>query len=225
MGFGEAVKSVFGNYATFGGRARRSEYWWWALFVFLLMIPVQIIFWVFFSLAFADATSYTGPNGNTVVEGVNGGFIAVGAIIVVVAWIALIIPSLAVLARRLHDMGQPAWWILLTIIGFGIVPVIMAFFDSERGTNQWGEDPKALERGGDAGPQGYQQPNFGAAAAAPQGYAASDYASQPPAAPPAPPAAPPAPPAAPPAPPAPPVENTDAGEEGRQPPAPPAPPA
>jgi len=160
MGFGAAVKSGFSNYATFSGRARRSEFWWWYLFSVLVLLSFGII--------------------------------------CVIASLALVLPTYAVWARRLHDMGQSGWWLLLSLISLGIVPLIMAFLDSQRFTNQWGADPKANEAGqfpSSPGGPGYQQLAYPAQgyAAAPPPVAPSPQAPPPPAPPGAQPPAPPAP--------------------------------
>lgn len=199
MGFGESVKSVFGKYATFSGRARRSEFWWWYLFTVLISIPVMIVFWVLAAAGVAGSVTVVGDDGISRITGYNSTPLIIGGILVLFVALFLLLPTLAVFARRLHDMGQSAGWLFLMLIGLGIVPLIMAFFDSEQGSNKHGADPKAGERVG--APAGYQ-----AQASAPQGYAAPAVQQTPPAAPPAPPAAPPAPPVAePPAPPAPPA--------------------
>ncbi len=61
------------------------------------------------------------------------------------------------MVRRLHDMGQTGAWVLLGFVGLGIVPLIMCIMDGQPGTNQWGPDPKALERPGVPG-QAYPPP-------------------------------------------------------------------
>lgn len=200
MGFGQAVRSVFSKYATFSGRARRSEFWWWQLFSFLVLLPFGIVFFVTYMItifSFLDATDAAGDVDGALVNWVP---MVVGGIIYTVAALALLLPSYAVLVRRLHDMGQPGWWVLLALVGLSIVALIMSFFDSEARPNQWGADPKAGER--------VQPPGGHAAQANPlAGDAAQGYAvppdqrpppptphqhAQPPASPPPP--APPAPP-------------------------------
>ena len=95
MGLVEAVKSVFGNYATFSGRARRSEYWFFYLFnliaVFVFMIVASIIGAIF--------------GGG---KGAAGG-LAVGYVLYILYGLAAFIPSLAVAVRRLHDTNRSGW--------------------------------------------------------------------------------------------------------------------
>jgi len=121
MGFGEAINSGFRNYVTFSGRASRSEFWYWALFNFLLSIAAGII----------DVALFP-DNGlspfNSLVS------------------LALFLPSLAVGARRLHDIDRTAWWLLLilTIVG-SILLIIWACLKGTPGPNRYGEDPLGPE--------------------------------------------------------------------------------
>lgn len=82
MTFVESIKSGFSNYATFDGRATRSQYWWWTLFALL-------------GSWFLQALSYK----------LGGAFS-----------IAIFLPSIAVAARRLHDIDRSGWWQLVAII-------------------------------------------------------------------------------------------------------------
>ena len=124
MSFSQAVSSVLLNkYATFSGRARRSEYWWWYLFVTIVFVVAGILDQAI-GLTYSDLT-------------VGGGWIAT------IAGIVFLIPNLAVGVRRLHDTGRTGWWLLI-----GLVPVIgfvvlLYFFvlDSEN-DNQYGPYPK-----------------------------------------------------------------------------------
>ena len=61
--------------------------------------------------------------------------------------LAFTLPSYAATVRRLHDMGQSGMWVLLNFVGLGIVATVMCIMDTQPGTNQWGPDPKAGERG------------------------------------------------------------------------------
>jgi uncharacterized membrane protein YhaH (DUF805 family) len=119
VSFPQAVRSALSKYATFSGRARRSEFWWFYLFMLL----------VWFAAAFVDA-ALGAVDGNT----------AYG-IVMVVAMLALLMPYLAVGVRRLHDIGRPGWLLLI-----GLIPVIgsivlLIFFVTrgEQSVNKWGE--------------------------------------------------------------------------------------
>ena len=117
MSFGESVRTVLSNYASFDGRAMRSEFWWFALFYLLVQLAGGVL----------DAMLF--PNS----------FGPIGAL----ASLALLLPYLAVAARRLHDIDRTGWWQLI-----GFVPVIGAVvlivFFVQRGTpgpNRFGAPP------------------------------------------------------------------------------------
>jgi len=110
------------QYADFSGRATRQEFWMFVLF--------NIIFSVFSTLI--DYSLGTGFEG--------------GGIISSIYSLAVLIPSLAVTVRRLHDIGKSGWNILLgliPLIGF-IILIVYYATDSEFGDNKWGPDPKPV---------------------------------------------------------------------------------
>ena len=120
MTFTESIKTCFHKYADFHGRAARSEYWWFALFVALVTIGAAIIDcgWL------GQCDDWDGT----------------------LSWLwhlATLLPGLAVSARRLHDIGRSGWWLLLMLTIVGIIPlIIMACFPSQREANEYGEPPK-----------------------------------------------------------------------------------
>ncbi len=107
MGFGEAISSGFAKYATFSGRAVRSEYWFWVLFNVLVGIVLGIV------------------------QAVGTG--AFGHILSLLYDLATLIPSLAVSARRLHDTDRSGWWLLLVFIPV-IGWLILLVWYCQRGT-------------------------------------------------------------------------------------------
>lgn len=120
MNFGEAIASGFRNYVGFDGRAPRSEYWFWVLFVILIEIATRFIDIILF-----------GSDGISPVYGL--------------ALLALLLPCIAIGIRRLHDLDRTGWWMLLALTGIGGL-VLLVFF-CMRGTpgpNRFGPDP--LER-------------------------------------------------------------------------------
>ena len=122
MGFSEAIKTCFTKYADFSGRARRSEYWYFALFVFLV------------NLVFNALSKATGAN--------------LIAILSSLFSIAILVPSLAVAWRRLHDIGKGGanyLFILIPIVG-AIMLLVWFAKDGQVGDNAFGPDPKAGER-------------------------------------------------------------------------------
>ena len=127
MGFGEAIKSFWSNYATFKGRSRRSEYWWIQLFLVLTNLAVAAI-----DLALMD--------GDVDRFIANGG----GGIVGLVWILVTIVPALAVLIRRLHDTGKSGWWVLIGFVPFvgTIVLFVFSVLDSDAGDNKYGASPK-----------------------------------------------------------------------------------
>lgn len=124
MTFGEAIKSVFSKYVTFSGRASRSEYWYYMLFLVIIG-------------CFAGVTpSLTGPGlDNTPSFFVN------------IVLLALLLPTLAVSIRRLHDVDYSGWWWFVQII-----PVVGYLFilylnvqPGTSGSNRFGPDPISLK--------------------------------------------------------------------------------
>lgn len=100
LSFGEALRNCWKKFANFKGRARRSEYWWWVLFSTIISGVVKYVDGIFgFTISIHRASF---PTLTTLV------------------WLILIIPSLAVKTRRLHDTGHSGWWVValcvLTVI-------------------------------------------------------------------------------------------------------------
>lgn len=112
------------KYADFNGRARRMEYWMF----FALNIGVSVV-----------ANILDGVLGMTgMVAGVYGP-------LTLLAFLALIVPGIAVGVRRLHDQDKSGWWLLLAfvpIIG-ALVLLVFMFLEGTKGDNQYGPDPKA----------------------------------------------------------------------------------
>lgn len=117
VGFGEAVKSFFGNYANFKGRARRSEFWW-----------AMVFLWILYAVASGIDLSISGKPG---------------AIYGLVC-LATFIPTLAISWRRLHDIGKSGanwFWCIVPVIG-AILLIIWYVRDSEPDANRFGSSPK-----------------------------------------------------------------------------------
>lgn len=175
MSFGQAIKSAFSQYATFTGRARRSEYWWFSLFYVLVSLPFQILFFALYIAAFApvlESIDADGQYSEIVFDDINWGLFVVGFIPMLVVSLVFLLPSIAVLVRRLHDTGRSGWWWLINFVpGGSIVILVFAVLDGQPYDNEYGPDPKAGERYSGPGP-GYGQP---------QPYAQPGYPPQPPA--------------------------------------------
>ena len=106
IGFVDAIKRGFKKYATFSGRASRSEYWWWYLFTFLVYLVLGVPLYVV-----GIATSRDG--------GRTPGTLAIPLIILLTVFaLGIIVPSLALTVRRLHDAGYSGLLALLLLIPY-----------------------------------------------------------------------------------------------------------
>ncbi len=138
MGFGEAIKTCFGKYASFTGRARRSEFWWFFLFWWLGTVIFNLI---------DNAAGLVLNFGSDTIE-TSGGvitFTSSGLGILSTIWgLALVLPFISVAVRRLHDTNRSGWWWwiqLIPCVGFIVILVFM-LLDSTPGDNRFGPNPK-----------------------------------------------------------------------------------
>lgn len=122
VAFGDAVRSYFTNYAVFSGRARRSEYWFAALFLVIIALPISLL----------DAI--TNPGDDV-------GFFTVLSLLLA---LATFIPSLAIASRRLHDADTSFGYYFMFLIPLvGVILLIVKLAeDGTPGTNRFGESTK-----------------------------------------------------------------------------------
>ncbi|MCA1055692.1 DUF805 domain-containing protein [Rossellomorea aquimaris] len=108
---------VIKNYVNFGGRARRKEYWMFALINFLIAMGILLI---------------------QSLVGIDGWLSGLYSLFV-------FLPSLAVAVRRLHDTGRSGWWILISLIPIigAIVILVFMCLEGESQSNKWGQNPKS----------------------------------------------------------------------------------
>ena len=144
MTFGQAVKHVFSNYATFSGRASRSEFWWWYLFTAIVSVIVFIPAMPWY-LDLVTATNSQAADAVMALPPITG-LASVGLILSTLWSLAVLIPTIAVAARRLHDTNKSGWWLLLWFLSccFGIGAIILIIFWVMAGTpgpNRYGEGP------------------------------------------------------------------------------------
>jgi len=134
MNLSDAIASGFSNYVNFSGRATRSEYWYWVLFIALVQIATLII-----DLAINARMAAGISDLASVIAAVAAGFYGVAAAIF---GLATIIPSFAVTIRRLHDLDRTGWWIFLPLIPIvgGIVLLIWYCSKGTEGPNRFGPD-------------------------------------------------------------------------------------
>jgi uncharacterized membrane protein YhaH (DUF805 family) len=100
---------VLQNYATFNGRARRSEYWYFVLFNVIIAFVLSFI----------------------------GGMMGASMLLNIYS-LAVLIPSIAVGVRRIHDVGRSGWFLLIPIYN-----LILVCTEGTKGYNEYGADPKA----------------------------------------------------------------------------------
>jgi uncharacterized membrane protein YhaH (DUF805 family) len=115
MEFVPAVRKALQNYAQFEGRAIRSEYWWFALFNVLVLVAATIL-----DTLLGNATIFE-----------------------ILASLALLLPGLAVGARRLHDIDRSGWWLLVGLVPVlgGLLLIVWFATPGKPGPNRFGGDP------------------------------------------------------------------------------------
>ena len=107
------------NYATFSGRARRKEYWYFYLFQIVLGLGIGVV------LGIAGISD----DGMDVISGLLS--------------LAFLLPTLAVGARRLHDVNRSGWWMLIAFTIIGLIPLfIWSVSETKPESNKWGQPAK-----------------------------------------------------------------------------------
>ena len=144
MTFGQSIKHVFGNYATFQGRASRSEFWWWYLFTSIVSFIVFIPAIPWYNDLLNSSMNQAG-NAVMVMPPITG-LATVGLALSTIWSLAILIPTIAVAARRLHDTNKSGWllllWFLSCCFGIGaIILIILWILPSTPGPNRYGEGP------------------------------------------------------------------------------------
>lgn len=138
MGMSEALSLFLSNYTNFQGRSRRAEYWW-------VVLAVSVVFGI----------------GAVIAMAVGGGFDSGGAMdlnaiglilmgILGIAYLAIIVPMIALSVRRFHDLNQTGW-LVLVFFALGIIPIVsmvsgiaqLVWFCMKGtvGPNKYGPDP------------------------------------------------------------------------------------
>ena len=121
MGFMDAVKNVLlNNYFSFNGRASRSEYWWWILAQFTILIPLSFLDGLVFGWEYNDPTWFSN-----------------------IFLLLVLLPSLSVQVRRLHDTGRSGWWYFIALVPCVGIIILLVFtiMDGEPHPNAYGEVP------------------------------------------------------------------------------------
>ena len=119
------------KYARFDGRARRREYWLFTLGYLLISLPPSLVGGIILTTAMASESTI---------------LYVIGALLIIamiVLYLGLVIPALAVMVRRLHDINLSGWWYLLSLIPYvGALMIVVAFIPGTIGANRFGPDPR-----------------------------------------------------------------------------------
>ena len=114
IGLFEIIK----KYAKFEGRANRTQYWYFVLTQFLAFFILELL---------------------CVIPFVN----IIAGLALLVLWLGLIVPGIAVAVRRLHDTNRSGWWLLLCFVPFvgSIVILVFMCLEGTKGANKYGDEP------------------------------------------------------------------------------------
>jgi uncharacterized membrane protein YhaH (DUF805 family) len=116
------------KYAKFDGRATRQEYWMFYLTSIIAGFVVGIVLGVLGAILRSPS------------------LITVVTLLFVLYAAAIVIPSLALSVRRLHDTGRSGWWLLISFVPFGgLLLLLFYIIDSQPGDNQYGPNPKGVQ--------------------------------------------------------------------------------
>jgi uncharacterized membrane protein YhaH (DUF805 family) len=124
---------VLKKYAVFSGRARRKEFWMFTLFSVIISIVIRLIDGLI-------GTDYGSGSSS-------------GGILSSIYSLAVLLPTIGVAIRRMHDTNRAGWWVLIWLIpciGW-IWFIVLAAQEGTAGDNNYGPDPKAAERFGQPG--------------------------------------------------------------------------
>ena len=146
MGFKDAVRTcIREKYFTLSGRATRSEYWWFILFQWSVLIALFLVMLLFFGL---DDSLVGGSATGMETAGI------VSLVVLGIVFLFFFIPAIAAQVRRFHDRNLSGWWVLAIIIlsnvplvGFvaSIVGLVITVLRGTDGDNKYGPDPLRAE--------------------------------------------------------------------------------
>jgi len=115
------------KYADFSGRSCRKEFWMFQLMTNAVVFTLLVLF-------VADTQAYTGP----------GALAVMATACIILFLLAMVVPALAVMARRFHDQGYSGFYVLMNLIPYlgTLAAIIFMLLDGEAGENEYGPDPK-----------------------------------------------------------------------------------
>ena len=127
MSVGDSIKTCFAKWSDWGGRATRSEFWWFFAFSQIVTLVVQPAFW-----AMGLVAVYFGGSPATVISILAWLFQAI--------WLAVFVPLTCVTVRRLHDSGRSGWWLIATpipILNFALGAFLIQEGESNKNKYGW----------------------------------------------------------------------------------------
>ena len=140
MGFGQAIATCFGKYASFTGRARRSEFWWFWLFNIIVTVILNIVDNIAGLMIGLGSYTFDVNDGQAIIDNPS-----IGALSTIWALIVFL-PFLSVTIRRLHDTDRSGWWWWIWLVPC-VGPIVLLVFmllDSTPGDNRFGANPKGF---------------------------------------------------------------------------------
>ena len=145
VGFGEAISRAFHGWTDYSSRATIAEYWWYALFQFVLLLCVYLLLLIGV-VAFAPSTTTTSSStgeSSTTMSGVGIAVLVIAGLVLLIGAIVLALVGLALSVRRLHDTDRSGWWYLISLVPFGSIVLIIFFISpGTPGPNQYGPVPQ-----------------------------------------------------------------------------------
>ena len=137
--FGYFRRCVTSRYFNFSGRARRKEFWSFA-FISIGVLIILTAAGIVIDIASGNLTTTVGVN--TDVTGTPHATIVLSGL----AWLVLVVPSLAVTVRRIHDLGLAGWFILLNFVPWigSLIILVFTLIPSQRHPNKWGPVPAGI---------------------------------------------------------------------------------
>ena len=133
MSFGQAIASGFSNYATWKGRANRAEYWYWYLFTVIVTLPFNIVYNIVVQSQLRPAIEAKDWGAITSI------MFGWSFWLLVVIALVLLLPSLAMLIRRLHDTDRTSGWVWLVLVpsAGGIILLVFSLLPGTPGKNRF----------------------------------------------------------------------------------------
>lgn len=129
MGFADSIRTCFSKFVTFQGRAQRSEFWFFMLFVIVGQLALGMIDSFLFGTVTTVEGGFEAQTNTPVLSGIFG--------------LVTLLPAISVAVRRLHDTDRSGWWYWLALIPLIGIIILIVWYASKgtNGPNTYGADP------------------------------------------------------------------------------------